>query len=593
MKRFWLYSFAISLGLTGAQHAAAQYPAYNYNTGPSSYPVQSQNFPTVPGQQPYYLTASQEDSNPISGQGNLGTVPAPVAQQPVPIAPQYAPIPMAPPANHAPHAAAAVPQPDQGQYAPGAPGCAPCGTAPAGQGYFQGGYGTPYAYSAPSIGWGDPYCAQGNGSCGNAGGRHFGGGHFGARHAAGSFFGLPEAAKPWFFGGGVLIFRRIDDYNRLLSEDDAGMPILYTGDAALSTMGGFELMGGRYFNCGKNAIMASYWGLFPQNEMVSVFDGAAGIRSSIFRPWAGPDPWTGEFQLNGTGTPVGDPTTDEDIYSLYDTASAHRLRRSSEFHNVEINLLGFAVGSASRNFNRSTSGSLFSGARGHHGTGYGQGGYGQCAPTDGCSTCAPDCGNNCEQPTRYATGPCCYVAPPCGSRLNLSWLAGVRYFAFNDNLQYAALGVPGLGAETLTYDVYTRNQLVGFQVGGRTDFCVGSRVNLYTLARAGVYNNHATLESRLGTETSVAYESNMPGMVYDITRTRSQLAFLTELGAGTGVRVSSKWTATAGYRAIIASGVATSVGNVRHQGQTIDRIGVNAQDYLVLHGIDLGAVYNY
>jgi len=334
-----------------------------------------------------------------------------------------------------------------------------------------------------------------------------------------------------------------------------------------------------------------------------VFDGADGIRSSIFRPWAGPDPFTGEFQLNMTGGAVGDPLTDEDVYSLYDTASAHRLRRSSEFHNVEINLLGFAVGCASRNFNRATAGSLFSGARGHHGLGLGHGGqagsmvgYGQA---DCNSSCGPntngsnDCGNCYSAPTRYATGPCCYVPPPCGSRLNFSWLAGVRFFQFNDNFEYAALAVPGLGAETLSYNVYTRNQLVGFQIGGRSDLCLGSRFNLYSMARAGIYGNNASLTSRLGTETADAYESNMPGMTYNIARNTNQLAFLSELGAGVGVRVSSKWTATTGYRAMIASGVATAVGNVRHQGQTIDRINVNAKDCLILHGLDIGAVYNF
>ena len=169
----------------------------------------------------------------------------------------------------------------------------------------------------------------------------------------------------------------------------------------------------------------------------------------------------------------------------------------------------------------------------------------------------------------------------------------MRYLSFNDNFEYAALGVPGLGAETLSYDVYTRNQLVGFQIGGRSDLCLGSRLNLYSLARAGIFNNRASLDSRLGTETAVAYESNMPGMNYDLSRSTNQLAFMSELGAGAGVRVSSKWTATAGYRAIIASGVATAVGNVRHQGQTLGRTGINAQDCLILHGLNIGAIYNF
>ncbi len=572
MKRFWLYSFALSVGVSAAQHAAAQYPTYNYNTGPSSYSVQ------VPStyQNPYQLAATQDQA---PAYGNAEAVQP---KQPVPPGQQYSPLPLSPPPAPATGPSAVPPQADYNQYQTIAPGCATCGPAPFSQSHSHGGYGSPYAYSTPSVGWGD---------CGGCQPSHFGGGHFGKHHALGNFAALPEAAKPWFFGGGVLIFRRVDDYNRLLSVDDADMPILYTGDAAMQTMGGFEVMGGRYFNCGKNAIMASYWGLFPENEMVSTFDGGAGIRSSIFRPWGGPDPWTGEFQLNQTGNPVGDPTSDSDIYDLYDTASGHRLRRSSEFHSVEINLLGFSVGSASRNFNRPTGGSLFSGGHHHRGGGIGSDG---CQTDCGNGTCGQgDCGSCGAAPSRFATGPCGYVAPPCGSRLNFSWLAGIRYLQFNDNLEYAALGVPGLGAQTLSYDVYTRNQLVGFQLGGRSDLCLGNRFNLYSTARAGIFGNNASLTSRLGTETAIAYESNDPDTLYDISRRRNQLAFLSELGAGMGVRLSPKWTATAGYRAIVASGVATAVGNVRQQGQTIGRLGINSQDYVLLHGLDIGALYNF
>lgn len=599
MKRFWLFSIVLSSGIAGAHNAAAQYPGYNYNTGPSSYAVQSPGTYQPPHSQFYQLAAVQDQT----GTGNASTAPLPVVQPPQPAVPPTAPVPMNPPPaggysgsgyptpsvpNHgysgqgysgqaySGHAS----QGDYHQHQSVIPGCATCGPNPVSQPQYFGGPGGPYAYSAPSIGWGD--------QCGCQPETH------GAGRHRGHFFALPEAAKPWFFGGGVLIFRRVDDYNRLLSVDDADMPILYTEDAALGTMAGFEVMGGRYFNCGKNAIMASYWGLFPENEMVSVFDGGAGVRSVLWRPWAGPDPWTGEYQLNMTGTPMGDSTTDQDVYDLYDMASAHRLRRSSEFHNVEINLLGFAVGGAARNFNRATKGSMFHGGRGHHG--HWGGNQGACYDNANCGT--GDCGSSdCEtcysSPTKYATGPCCYQAPPCGSRLNFSWLAGVRYLQFNDNFSYAALGVPSLGAQTLSYDVYTQNQLVGFQIGGRSDLCVGRKLNLYSLARVGIYNNNASLTSRLGTETSYAYVSDMPGTEFNIARSTNQLAFLSELGAGAGVRLSPKWTATTGYRAVIVNGVATSVGNIRYQGQTLAQTGINATDCLILHGLDIGAIYNY
>ena len=85
----------------------------------------------------------------------------------------------------------------------------------------------------------------------------------------------------------------------------------------------------------------------------------------------------------------------------------------------------------------------------------------------------------------------------------------------------------------------------------------------------------------------------MPNAAYDVRRRTNQLAFMSELGTGLGLRFSSKWTATVGYRAIVASGVATSVGNIRYPGSSVSRIGINAQDYIVLHGLDIGALYNF
>jgi opacity protein-like surface antigen len=521
VRRFWLHCFALSIGLLSVQQAAAQYPHYSYNTGPSSYPL-----------------LSDDINSPVSG--------------------NYEPFPMVPPpestGSEASISATAVEPRSHSSTQP-----------PAGWPVSYGPSGTHQRHVgsqpvAPTIGWEDTH-----GATAAPGGSFFGR----ESYHAGHFGGVPAAAKPWFFGGGVLIFQRIDDFNRRLSVDDAGDPILYTGDARNRTMAGFEVMGGRYFNGGRNALAVSYWGLFPETQAYSVFDGGGGLNTVIFRPWDGTDPWTGEFQLDQTGTGLGDPTADSDIAGLYNSASGHRVRRNSQFHNVEINLLGFAAGGAARNFNRPVGGSMFCGP-------------GHCND----HSCSHDA-------CRYATGPCCYIPPACGSRLNMSWLAGIRYLQIQDDFEYAALGVPGLGAQTLMYQICSTNHLVGFQVGGRADYCIGSCLNLYGLARSGVYNNSASICTTLGTETASAYESNSPESQYVFSRRTDQVAFLNEIGTGLGWAFSQKWTATVGYRAIVASGVATSVGNLRHQGQSIAHTGINAKDTLVLHGLNIGALYNF
>jgi hypothetical protein len=399
------------------------------------------------------------------------------------------------------------------------------------------------------------------------------------------FGGLPVGAKPWFFGAGFLRFNRIDDHKRPLSLNDFNnQDVLTTGDAQMNAMNGFEVMGGRYFNCGKNAIQASYWGLFPDEESVTVSAPGMVFRSRIL----------GIGDADAGVDPMGAAGM-YDVYDWYDDAASHRLTRSSEFHNVEVNLLGFAVGHAARNFNRPTGGSLFSGTRGG-GCGYcGGAGCGACGSHGG--NCGGNCGPNQCAPSRFATGPTGYLAPPCGSRLNLNWLAGFRYFSFDDNLQYAA-DFDGDGItradDDFYYDVNTTNDLVGFQIGGRGDFCVGRRINVFGLGKVGVYNNRSTLFSRMGTETVVAYETGMPAAQYNIMETDNQVAFLSELGTGIGYRISPKWTANFGYSVIAASGVATSVGNVRNRGDFVrDQRHINNQDTLILHGFNLGALYNF
>jgi hypothetical protein len=412
------------------------------------------------------------------------------------------------------------------------------------------------------------------------------------RHGLGISHGLPQGAKPWFFGAGALIFQRIDNHDVPLSfrDDNYAGDILTSQSARMGVTGGFEASVGRYFNCGRNAIEASYWGLYPTEQVALNSRTAPGEYTSRL-------PFT---YMNMSGTP-GVPGVPYSVAGWFDNAFAHELRRSSNFHNIEVNLLGFAMGGAARNFNLATAGTMFSGVGGHRGGHRGGGSCGYCGGA-GCGSCSSaDCG---VAPSRFATGPCGLTAPSCGSRLNLSWLAGFRYFHFADNLQYAASlddGVINRSADDLYYVVDTTNNLFGFQLGSRADYCVGRRVNLFGNGRVGIYNNRSRLLTRLGTDTENAtLDDTRPpvnpnnGGEYDFDVTQDNVAFLSELGSGVGVRLSQKWTGTIGYRAVIVSGVATSPDNIRHTFANYnDIIDYNTSSTLILHGLNVGALYNF
>ena len=186
----------------------------------------------------------------------------------------------------------------------------------------------------------------------------------------------------------------------------------------------------------------------------------------------------------------------------------------------------------------------------------------------------------------------------------MTWLGGFRYFHFADNLQYAASlndGIINRSADDLYYIVNTTNNLFGFQLGSRADYCVGRRVNLYGSGKVGLYNNRSRLLTRIGTdvENATLNDTRTPanpsqGGEYDFDVMKDNLAFLSEIGTGVGVRLSPKWTGTVGYRAVILSGVATSPDNVRQNFADFDVVAdYDTSSSMILHGLNVGALYNY
>ena len=183
----------------------------------------------------------------------------------------------------------------------------------------------------------------------------------------------------------------------------------------------------------------------------------------------------------------------------------HRLRRGYEFHNVELNLLG-------GNFN--------------------------CCYGSYCG--------ECSQP-----------------RAQFGWIAGVRYFQFGEDFEFAADEddlVLGNDLDELYYQIDVDNHLIGLQVGGNACYRVTNCIHLRADARLGVYGNHITHSSFIGGANGAAIVTdplspnlNQP---FDIASTKNDVAFIGELDLGGVYRISDHWSAAIGYRATAVSGVA-------------------------------------
>ena len=391
--------------------------------------------------------------------------------------------------------------------------------------------------------------------------------------------------SPWIFGASGLIFNRIDNQNVRLTtntEDGANpsptpnpyvQSFLNTSDARMQPTGGVQFNAGRYFGCGRYAVMGSYWGIFsnPQTATILASDQINGnLRSNLPFTLRGP---TGTFQY-------GMVMPGQSVYDWYDGAFAHRIVRDQEFQSAELNFFSFALGGGARQAYPATGG---------------------CG-TGNCGT--GNCGNSCQSSPVACNGPTGPCAPWYGaqcSKLRLNMYGGVRWFRFRDSLEYASSETDGVfngGADDFYYRNNVTNNLVGFQLGSLATWCTGTRLNLFGGTNFGVYGNNINATTFAGTTTQTATilspNTAFNGRPYDYSSSMSGVAFLGEGTLGTGVRISRGWTANAAYRLVGVSGVATAVGQIPRdfaRGDEITRI--NNQNSLLLHGVSLGASYNF
>lgn len=435
--------------------------------------------------------------------------------------------------------------------------------------------------------------------------------------------------SPWIFGASGLIFNRLnDDHVRLTTNTENGLipsptpnpyvqSFLSTSDAAMQPTGGVQFNVGRYFGSGRYAIMGTYWGIFsnPQTATILASDQINGnLRSNLPITLRGPG-GTWQYGMTMPG---------QTAYDWYDGSFAHRIVRDQEFHSAELNFFSFALGGGARQAYAAEgcggggrvgfgSGAVRSLGRGGHGGGHGGrfggghgGGHGagdNCGP-DACGS--GECGDACQSscaPVACSgpTGPCApWFGAQC-SKLRLNMYGGVRWFRFRDSLEYASSENDAIfngGADDFYYRNGVTNDLVGFQLGGLGTWCTGTRFNLFGGTNFGVYGNHINATTFAGTTTQTAYllspNTAFDGRPYDYASETTGVSLLGEGTLGTGVRISRGWTANVAYRLVGVSGVATAVGQIPRdfsRGDEITRINNNHS--LLLHGVSLGAFYNF
>jgi hypothetical protein len=326
----------------------------------------------------------------------------------------------------------------------------------------------------------------------------------------------------WFGGVYGLIMDRDDENNLWLSYDNEANQsrLLSSQDADMDWSGGFEARVGRYFNGCNNALEVVYWGIFADTSEANAYaaDSNGELLSALrfealtYDFGAGPQP----------------------VFSLYDNAQRHRLTRSNEFHNIEINLLGRCM--------QPCSNLRLGWAAGVRYFRFDEGFQYSTDPTDTQFTGAPeelhytiDCLNQ-------------LVGAQIGGRADWYCWHGLNLYAdakvgvYNNHIQY-----------------------------------------------------HQTIAGDFGPAVIDDPGTPYDGQYVEMCDSKDDVSILAELNLGTSYCVTRCFSITGGYRAVAVSGVALTTNQVPVDFiANLDSLGaVDSNGDLILHGAYAGVNFNY
>jgi hypothetical protein len=174
---------------------------------------------------------------------------------------------------------------------------------------------------------------------------------------------------------------------------------------------------------------------------------------------------------------------------------------------------------------------------------------------------------------------------------NMTWLAGIRYFKFDENLLWTSvaggfnLGDNG-GVDQANINVHCENDLWGVQWGVVLGYRFGCHLSLFAVPKVGIYCDDAESQSRY-------YRGD--GVVgFDITGHKDTCSFLGSLDLGLAYDIGCHWSIVGGYRIVAVSGIALSDNQIPHFLAASDEFAdTKVNGDLIVHGAFFGATFRY
>lgn len=180
-----------------------------------------------------------------------------------------------------------------------------------------------------------------------------------------------------------------------------------------------------------------------------------------------------------------------------------------------------------------------------------------------------------------------YTLPfSAGGVFNVNWLAGVRYFRFNEGFRYGSVAFGetfgsdgGINEAYLDFDV--RNSLIGAQIGSDANWLLIGRLSGFLGCRAGIYGNHIRNRAEL------VRGDGLQG--FDLRSHKNDVSFLGELNTGLNYWFTNNISGYLGYRVVFVNGVALSTNQIpQFLADTNGMLAVDSNASLVVHGFMAG-----
>ncbi len=190
-------------------------------------------------------------------------------------------------------------------------------------------------------------------------------------------------------------------------------------------------------------------------------------------------------------------------------------------------------------------------------------------------------------------------AEPSGF-LQGSFLAGIRYFQLDEQLNFIARGennnsFANNGPRFLDYQAKTQNQLTGFQIGGDLWLNIIPGVKVGSELKGGIFGNHATQNTQITANSLPAF--GIPSISERASDGRT--AYLVQLSTQAIYRLTYAWTLRGSHQLIYVDNVALAPENINRTPpseflpDSVRNVSINVDGEVLYSGFTAGAEYTW